>query len=214
MISARPFALTPKTPAPITGVALPGPPRRKVTRPRSTLTRRSGCEPLFAPTYVARGHAWNAKKDFDKAIADFDDAIGLDPRAASAYTGRGYSWSQKNEYEKAIADYDTAIQLNADDAAALNGRAWLWSTCPDAKYRDGKRAVESARKACELTEWKDAMILDTLAAAFAEVGDFESAVKWQNKALGTATDEEYRDEFRARLVLYQGKNAYRHAGAD
>ena len=171
-------------------------------------------EPLFAPPYVARGHAWNAKKDYDKAIADFDDATRLDARNASAFTGRGYSWSQKHEFEKAIADYDTAIGLNPDDAGALNGRAWLWSTCPDPKHRDGKKAIESAKKACELTEWKDAMVLDTYAAAFAETGEFDAAVKWQTKALEAVTDEKDKEDFRGRLVLYEQKKPYRQPAGE
>jgi tetratricopeptide (TPR) repeat protein len=171
-------------------------------------------DPLFSAAYIARGHAWSSQKEFDKAIAEFDDAIRLDPDGASTYTGRGYAWSQKKDFEKAIADYDKAIRLDPDAFDALNGRAWLWSTCPDPKYRDGKKAVETAKKACELTEYAEAMILDTLAAASAETGDFDSAVKWQAKALELLKDEKERSDFRARLELYQQKKPYRQSATD
>jgi tetratricopeptide (TPR) repeat protein len=172
------------------------------------------CDALFAAAYVARGHAWTSQKEHDKAIADFDDAVRLEPSGASAYTGRGYAWAQKRDYEKALAEYETAIRLDPEDAGALNGCAWLWSTCPDGKYRNGKNAGETARKACELTDWKDAMIVDTLAAACAETGDFDSAVKWQTKAIEALTDDKERDDFRARLVLYQQKKPYRQPAMD
>ncbi|HXI61204.1 MAG TPA: hypothetical protein VNF70_00785, partial [Pyrinomonadaceae bacterium] len=76
--------------------------------------------------------------------------------------------------------------------------------------RDGKKAVEFARKAAELTKWEDANVLDTLAAAYAEVGDFEEAIKWENKALSlpelTKGDEE---KVRQRLRLYAERKRYR-----
>ncbi len=172
------------------------------------------CDPLFAAAYVARGHAWTSQKEFHKAIADFDDAARLEPGGASAFTGRGYVWAQKRNYEKALADYEMAIRLDPDDAGALNGRAWLWSTCPDGQYRDGKKARDTAQKACELTAWNDAMILDTLAAASAETGDFNSAVKWQTKAIEVLTDNLERDEFLARLVLYQQEKPFRQSATD
>ncbi len=169
---------------------------------------------LFSAAYVARGQVWSSQKEFDKAIADFDDAVRLDPTSASGFTGRGYAWSQKRDFARAIAEYETAIRLNPDDAGALNGRAWLWSTCPDAQFRKGKHAVESAKCACELTKYADAMIIDTLAAASAETGDFESAVKWQTKALEALTDLKDRDDFSKRLELYRQKKPYRQSAAD
>jgi Flp pilus assembly protein TadD len=82
---------------------------------------------------------------------------------------------RKND-TKALADFDEAIRLAPNDSEAYRARAWIWATCPDANHRDGQRAVRSARTACELSGWKDARCLGTLAAAYAEPGDYDSAV--------------------------------------
>jgi tetratricopeptide (TPR) repeat protein len=169
---------------------------------------------LYSEAYVARGHAWSSQKEFDKAVADFDDAIRLEPQNANAYTGRGFVWSQKNDYQKAIADYEKAVLLNPNDPGALNGRAWLWATCTDHEFRDGKKALEAAKKACELTEHADALIVDTLAAAFAESGDFALAVKWQRKAIEILTDDKFNHDFRTRLALYEQKKPYHQSALE
>jgi hypothetical protein len=91
-----------------------------------------------------------------------------------------------------------------------NRRAYIWASCPDAKHRDGKRAVESATQACERTEWKDAYTLDALAAASAETGDFAAAVKYEDRALGLLPqgDSDVSD-FQARLGLYKAGKPFR-----
>jgi tetratricopeptide (TPR) repeat protein len=160
--------------------------------------------------YNNRGLAWYAKQEYDKAIADFSEAIRLDPKYAPSYDNRGRAWKAKRKYDQVIADYDKAIRLDPKYVLAYNGRAWLWATCPDERYRDGKRAIESATRACELTDWKDTLLLDTLAAAYAEAGDFDAAVEWQEKALGLLAkgNEQYRKDFDARLALYRAKKPY------
>ena len=167
-------------------------------------------DPKWANAYFNRGRVWLAKKEYDKAIADFDEAIRIDPKQAFAYVGRGNAWRAKKEYDKAIADYNEGIQINPENAYAYhNMRAWLWATCPDAKYRDGKKSVESATQACELSEWKQAYLIGTLAAAYAEVGDFDAAMKWQSRAIELLVDEKEKDDLRTRLKLYQDKKPYR-----
>ena len=97
---------------------------------------------------------------------------GSIPRMRSPTIARSAAWSAKQEYDQADADLAEAARLAPDNPVTYNGRAWMWATCPNAKYRDGRKAVESATKACELTDWDEAGIIDTLAAAYAELGDF------------------------------------------
>jgi tetratricopeptide (TPR) repeat protein len=160
-------------------------------------------DPIYTFAYNNRAAVWFNKRDYEKAIADYNEAIRLDPKYVVAYRSRGVVWRAKKEYDRAIADYNEAIRLDPKDAANLNSLAWLLATCPDAKVRDGKRAVELAFKGAAVD--KSANMMDTVAAAYAEAGNFEEAVRWQQRAV----DAEKNDDFRSRLELYRKKQPYR-----
>ncbi len=136
-------------------------------------------------------------------------AIRLDSRHTLAYCHRGNAWAALDKFDKALADFNEAIRIDDKCVRAHGSRAWIWSTCPDAKYRDGKKAVASATRACELTEWRDSPLLDVLAAACAEAGDFESAVKWQTTADALRRDDLEKATGQARLKLFQQKKPVR-----
>jgi tetratricopeptide (TPR) repeat protein len=111
--------------------------------------------------------------------------IRLDPRESVAHYSRGIAWHAKGDFDKALSDFDESIRLYRKSAWAHDRRAWICATCPKKKYRDGAKAIEDATKACELTDWKYPYCLGTLAAAYAEAGQFDKAVEWQKKAIGT-----------------------------
>lgn len=175
-------------------------------------TQEIRANPGAANAYLLRGILWEERGEKDIALADFNEAIRLDPDDATAFIYRGYLWNHHKEYDKAIADYNEAVRLDPKLAGAFNSRAWLLSTCPDPKFRDGSRAVESAGRACELTDWKKAHHIDTLAAAYAESGDFEKAVEWQEMANKLYTDSDDRRKGEERLKHYKEKKPYRDEG--
>ncbi len=160
---------------------------------------------------IYRGIAWREKNDVDKAIADFDEALRLDPDCALAYLVRSSAKSAKHQYDQAAADLAAAVRLDPQNGVLQNARAWMWATCPDGKYRDGKKAIEAATRACEITGWDEAEIIDTLAASYAEAGDFEAAVKWQTMAAELETSAKEKAEFADRLKLFQEKKPYRES---
>jgi tetratricopeptide (TPR) repeat protein len=121
-------------------------------------------------------------------------------------------WKKKREFAKALADFDTAIRIQPAEMWAHRDRAWLLATCPESRYRDGPCAVESATRACQLTQWKDASCLAVLAAAYAEMGDFDSAVEWQRKAIEALPPrDERRRDYESRLQPFLAKNPYRES---
>ena len=135
--------------------------------------------------------------------------FGSIPKTQATSAARAAAWQKQKDYGKTIADYDEAIRINPRYAWAFNNLAWLLATCPDPKIRDGKKAIELANQACELSEWKDAYHVDTLATAHAEAGDFDAAVKWETKALTLYAAGKNREGGHARLKLYQDKKPYR-----
>jgi cytochrome c-type biogenesis protein CcmH/NrfG len=173
-------------------------------------TRVIQANPGRASAYAMRARVWQEKKELDKAISDYNEAIRLDPRIAHVFSNRGSAWFDKKQYDRALADFNEALRLDPNFVDANNHLAWLWATCPNAKYRDGKRAVAFGTKACEQTEWKDPYTLATLAAAAAEAGDYDAAVKWQTKALDLfPKDEPAVKSHGERLNLYRDKKPSR-----
>ena len=114
-------------------------------------------------------------------------------------------------WEKAAEVYERILKLNPADSGVLNNYAWLLATCPDDKLRDGKRALEMAVSACEITFYAEAHILSTLASAHAELGDFEKAREWAQKAveLGEKEKHESLDNLKAELASYQEDKPWR-----
>jgi tetratricopeptide (TPR) repeat protein len=125
----------------------------------------------------------HSQKKYQKAIEDFSAALAQRPDLWLAMRGRADAQLALGKHDLAIADYDKALKLKPDDASLLNNLAWVLATSPKDDLRDGKRAIELANEACRLTEYKQAYILSTLAAAYAESGDFENAKKWIDKAI-------------------------------
>lgn len=102
-------------------------------------------------------------------------------------------------------------QLSESYAAALNHRAWHLATFPVAAARNGTQAVNDARESCRHSGWKVHSYVDTLAAAFAEVGDFAQAVQIQQKAIALvpATEPESARSYRKRLSDYERRTPFR-----
>jgi len=182
------------------------------------LDRAIELDPKNLNAYFWRGDAYQAKGDYDKAIADYTVAIqGTAKPPFYSLINRGMAYSARGNYAMAIADFNHAIQLDPESTdpsmkSAYNNLAWLWATCPQAPFRNGKLAVRFATKACDLTHWQDPSSLDTLAAACAEAGDSDRAVKWEGRFLALP-DLSAKDKAdgNSRLALYQSRKPY-HAG--
>lgn len=168
--------------------------------PRSTAARIHGL----------RGEAYLGKGATGSALADFERAVAFAPKEIGGYIGRAKVHEKTGNFKAAASEYARAVDLAPDSAHALNDLAWFKATTPASALRDGPGAVRASTKACELTRWRDPFLIDTLAAAHAEAGDFKQAVLRQEQAIkmrSTLPDD--RKGMEDRLGLYRRGQAYR-----
>jgi tetratricopeptide (TPR) repeat protein len=100
-------------------------------------------------------------------------------------------------------------EARGDDPRAINRLAWFLATCPEAAIRDGAEAVRLAEKAVAASNRKVPIYLDTLAAAYAEAGQFDKAVAVQKETIAISTSNQARQWYASRLKLYEAKTPYR-----
>jgi len=162
----------------------------------------------YTEAWNNRGVVWRERGEYERAIADYSQALAVDGRYAVALGNRGFAWKQLGKLDAAIEDYSKAVQYAPQSRSALNDLAWLLATCSDDQYRNGERAVELAKNACELSDYGDWNELDTLAAACAEVRKFADAIKWIEKALDIAPQDQRR-LLRQRLAAFQNSQTVR-----
>jgi tetratricopeptide (TPR) repeat protein len=165
-------------------------------------------DPRHPYLHAGRANAHYMLGEYRTAIDSYTAALAIDPTYPAIFAYRGYCWNVEGEYELARSDYEAAIRLGESDAETFNTLAWLLATCPDNDIRDGKNAVQFAQKACDQTQPTPWYMLETLAAANAEAGNFDTAIALQRKVIQAAPSEEKKGA-RDALTLYQSNSPRR-----
>jgi len=173
--------------------------------------RANRSRPNSFDTLKNLGSALAATGQFDEAIEDYRQAIQISPNHPEAFVYLGMTLGQAGRDREAVEAYRAALKLNPDLPEALNNLALILATSSDDGLRNGPEAVKLAGRACQLTQLRQPMFLETLAAAYAEAGRFQEAQAAEAAAeqLATAaglTDQAERDQrllerFRAGLPL-------------
>jgi tetratricopeptide (TPR) repeat protein len=169
------------------------------------LIRRNVRHPAL---YTNRGLVRHDQGQFDRALQDFSAAVNLDAKFAPAWEAAGATREAMGDFSRAIQNYRRAIDADPNFDRAHNNLAWILATHPDEKLRDGNAAVQHATKACQLTESQDPDYLDTLAAALAEMGQFDEAVMRAAEAVEKSPAEQ-KPEIENRRQLYESKKPFR-----
>ncbi len=179
-------------------------------RRREVLKAARRDRPTSLPPLLALGDSCSMRRESaDERLRWYQAAVAAHPRNAVAHLNLGVALEAKGDAEGAIAEHKEAIRRNTKAAWSRNGLARLLAVGPD-RVRDGKQAVEHAVRACELTGWKKPDYLDTLAAAYAEAGDFARAVEYHKKALSfPAFEKADGAKARQRFDLYSRKQPCR-----
>ncbi len=152
-------------------------------------------QPDLWAAYYNRALVFGAQKNYAAELQDLNSTIRLQPAFFEASWDRSLVYLKMGNYAASLRDLNALANVtfqtkNAGELGlVLNQRGWLRATCPDASLRKGQLAVADAKKACELSKWKESKYIDTLAAASAEAGDFDSAVRYEEQAIAMRRSE-------------------------
>lgn len=151
-----------------------------------------------------------------RAVEAFEQVCRLQPDDAQAARALAYMLSQLNRYRDAALRLRGYLASHPNDAAVANDLAWMLATCPDESVRDGKHALELALQLTRNPQARQPSLLDTLAAAYAEAGQFDNAIKTMEEAIATAksqnTPADKLAPYQQRLDAYRNHKPHRTGG--
>lgn len=168
--------------------------------------------PSYVPALNYLGAALLQKTRVDESFTHLQKALEIDPEHKSAHFNLANTLLQMGRVDEAVAHLQKVLTIDPDDAQAQKNMAWVLATWPEARIRDGAKAIELAERANQLTESRDPIIGVTLAAAYAETGRFSDAIRTAETALQLAADSgnvALAQGIRAHIDLYRSGHPFR-----
>lgn len=167
--------------------------------------------PAFPDTVMNMGTLLAIQGDVTNAVRYLQQSVQLAPESAECYGKLAVAFSEQGRIQEAVFSYRESLRLKPDQVPACNNLAWILATHPDAQLRNGSEAISLAEHACQLTRYKEPMLVGTLAAAYAEAGRFPEAASMAEKAIklaNTAGQKELANKNRELIELYRAGKAY------
>jgi len=171
-----------------------------MARPDHFLSRYGLCQALLE------------KGELDSAIQVCRSALVLWPSDADCHTTLAIALEENGNPAEATQHYQKALELAPRSIPTLTNLAWLLATSPDASLRNGPKAVELAGQADRLVGGTNTLVLRTLAAAYAENGEFANAVRTARSAMQLARmhgEDSLTADLDQQIALYQLGMPYR-----
>jgi len=146
------------------------------------------------------------------AIAYWQSRLKNNPLDVDAHNNLGVVLIQSGDPSGAIAEWETSLAIKPNDGNAENNLAWILATYPEETLRNGTRAVKLAKQASMLPGGQDPIVLRTLAAAYAEAGEFSKANETASEALKSAAarkNSSLVETLQSEIALYRANTPYR-----
>jgi len=169
-------------------------------------------KPALAESHYKLGNILMKAGRAEEALQHYRAALQTRPAFAEVHYQVGVLLAARNEIAEGIRHLQEAVRLKPDWPEALNNLAWLLCTQTDGQYRNGLQALRLAKRAVELTGSKSPGTLDTLAAANADLGQFDQAIATAQQAAEAASaagQKELAAHIQSRLQLYRSEQPYR-----
>jgi protein O-mannosyl-transferase len=160
------------------------------------------------------GRALLEKGELDGAIQVCQSALLLRPSDADCQTTLAIALEEKGNPAEAVQHYQKALELAPGSISTLANLAWLLATTPDASLRNGPKAIELAKQADQFVRGTNSLVLRSLAAAYAENGEFANAIRTARSAMKLARmhgEDSLTTDLDRQIALYQLGMPYREA---